>query len=108
MKPQGRNCPRGSAKQVGIARFRPDDWSKWVEIVDDPEKLGDSHADWLRDATAMADRLRQAGLKVVWVDIEPETFSHWCQSRDIPNDLESRSRYAAEQIGNLPAPAGEG
>jgi hypothetical protein len=76
--------------------------------VDDAEKMQDSHAAWLRDAMAMAERLRQSGLEVVWVDVEPESFSRWCRGRGILNDSEARSRYAAEQIGNLPSPASYG
>src|SRR5262245_62148061 len=75
MKPRShQRRSRHTAKRVGIARYRAEDWSRWLATVDDKEKMQHSHAAWLRDAMAMAERLRQSGLEVVWVDVEPDSF----------------------------------
>ena len=100
-----RHRPRNTATKVALASFRPEDWTKWLETVDDRERWEANHADWLRAATASAKRLEQAGLEVVWVQLEPETFRQWCLARGLRNNAEARSRFAAEQIGNLPSPA---
>jgi hypothetical protein len=73
-----------------------------LETVDDRDNWESDHAEWLQSVTAMAERLRQSGLEVIWVDLEPESFSQWCLARGIANDREARSRFAAEKIGNLP------
>ena len=95
---------RGSSKKVGIARFRAEDWPRWLATADDAAEWNSTHAEWLQNAAAMAERLSRAGLEVIWIDLEPESFSEWCRARSISNNAEARSRFAAEQIGNLPAP----
>ena len=104
MKPKKRR-PGASAKQVGLARFRAEHWPRWLETVDDRENWEQTHAQWQQSAVAMAARMQRAGLEVIWVDLEPEVFAHWCRDRGLLNDAEARSRFAAERIGNLPPPA---
>ena len=99
-------APRGSAKKVGLPRYRPEHWPHWLETVSDRGEWADTHANWQREAEALADRLRRAGLEVIWIDLEPDEFSRWCKARGYPNDREARSRFAAERIGNIPPPAG--
>jgi hypothetical protein len=94
--------PEGSSKRVGLPRFRPEDWERWIASATDRQRWPATYADWQREAEAMAERLRRAGLEVVWVDLLPEPFTEWCQARGNANDAESRARFAAEQIGNIP------
>jgi hypothetical protein len=70
--------------------------------VDDREEWEETHAEWQAESELMAIRLRRAGLEIVWVDLEPDSFAEWCRARGIANNGESRSRFAAEFIGNLP------
>jgi hypothetical protein len=93
-----------SAKQVGLARFRAEHWPRWIETVDDRATWDETHAQWQQNVQAMAERLHRAGLEVIWVDLEPESFAAWCRERGLRNDAEARSRFAAERIGNLPGP----
>ena len=92
------------AKKVGVARYSKVHWARWLEIVDDRDNWEDRFEEWEAKANEMAARLQQAGLQIIWVDIEPESFSAWCESRGLSNDGEARSRFAAETIGNLPSP----
>ncbi len=91
-------------KQVGVARYTKEHWPRWLEIVDDRDNWEDTFEEWERRAKDMVSRLRLAGLEVVWVDLEPDSFSRWCRSRGYRNDGEARSRFAAEKIGNIPPP----
>jgi hypothetical protein len=94
-----------SSKRVGLVRYHESDWARWLELVDDPDKWEESYAEWSRNSQQAADRLARAGLEIIWVDVDPDEFSQWCRGRSIQNDSEARSRYAAEQIGNLPKPS---
>ena len=103
-----RNRPRPrrvqEPKKVGLARYRKDQWQRWLDAVDDRQVWEESYDRWHRQAEVMAERLRRAGLEIVWVDLDVDEFTAWCESRGYRNDGESRSRYAAEQIGNIPPP----
>jgi hypothetical protein len=97
-----RGPPRGSAKQVALPRFQREHWSRWLQIADDRDVWPATFDDWQREAVDRAARLSRAGLEIVWIDLEPESLSAWCQSRGYSNDAESRNRFAAEQVGNIP------
>ena len=96
--------PRGSAKRVALPRLQREHWPRWLEIAQDRESWKASFEEWQDEVEARAERLKRAGLEVVWIDLEPEPFIAWCQSRGYPNDAESRNRFAAEQVGNIPPP----
>ena len=96
----------GSATKVGLVHYRKEQWGRWLEVVDDRETWQDTYEEWQREAEAAANRLRLAELEVVWVDLDPDLFSQWCKVRGYKNDAEARSRFAAEQIGNIPPPPG--
>jgi hypothetical protein len=103
-----RNRPRPrrdqESKKVGLARYRKDQWQRWLDVVDDRQVWEESYERWHGQAEVMAERLRRAGLEIVWVDLDVDELAAWCKSRGYCNDSEARSRYAAEQIGNIPAP----
>ena len=94
-----------SATRVGLARYRKEQWHRWLETVDDPAGWEGTYEAWQQHAEEMAERLRRAGLEVIFVDLDADEFVQWCRSRGYKNDSESRSRYAAEQIGNIPPPS---
>jgi hypothetical protein len=96
--------PRGSAKRVALPRFQREHWPRWLETADDREAWEATFEVWQQAVDARADRLRRAGLEITWIDLEPESFGAWCQSRAYPNNAESRNRFAAEQVGNIPPP----
>ena len=103
MKKNKRNGPQhGSAKQVALPRFQMEHWPRWLEIVADRASWKATFDEWQQEVEARAGRLRQAGLEIVWIDLEPEPFVAWCQSRGYRNDAEARNRFAAEQVGNIP------
>jgi hypothetical protein len=88
-----------------LVRYRRDQWERWQEVASDAEQWDATYDAWLAAEQARADRLRRAGLDVIWVELDVDEFTRWCQSRSIVNDQEARLRYAAEAIGNLPPPA---
>jgi hypothetical protein len=87
---------------VALPRVRDEHYARWLEIAADRESWAPTFDASQREAEARAERLRAAGLKVVWIDLQPDSFTSWCQSRGYENDAEARNRFAAEQIGNIP------
>ena len=102
---QQHGLPIGSAKKVALPRFQREHWSRWLETVDDPETWKETFEEWQQETEERAGRLRQASLEVIRIDLDPDQFSEWCESRGYANDAEARNRYAAEQVGNIPPPA---
>ena len=92
------------ANKVGLVRYRKEQWTRWLETVDDREKLEKTHEEWQRKAEAMADRLKRAGLQVIWVEVVPDEMARWCAARGYKNNAEARSLFAAESIGNIIPP----
>ena len=101
-RPEGRPC--GSAERVALPCFQKEHWPRWLEIADDRESWPATFEEWQRESNDRAERLSRAGLEIVWVDLEPDSFAAWCESRGYENDAEARNRFAAEQVGNIPPP----
>ncbi|GEM_PF-1812500 len=99
-----RRPPPSMPAQVGVARYQKEHWPRWLEVADDRDDWEPTFEDWEHHARGMVSRLKQAGLEVVWIDLEPESFAEWCRARGYKNDGEARSRFAAEKIGNIPPP----
>jgi len=94
-----------SSKRVGLARYRKEQWQHWLESVDDRESWQETYEAWQQHTEEMAGRLQRAGLEVIFIDLDADQFTQWCKARGYQNDSEARSRYSAEQIGNIPPPA---
>ena len=87
-----------------MPRFPKEHWPRWLEIAADRAAWPATFDKWQQEVDDRASRLREAGLEVVWIDLEPDSFLEWCKSRGYANDAEARSRFASEQIGNIPRP----
>ncbi len=98
------DSPRDSAKKVALPRLHELHWPRWLEFAADRESWPATFDDWQGESNDRAERLRRADLEIVWIDLEPDSFAAWCQSRGYATDAESRNRFAAEQIGNIPPP----
>src|SRR5687767_12361703 len=100
-KTRGKQDHKRDAKQVGLVRYKKEDWERWRQSVDDGDLWEETFEEWQQKAEAMAARLRAAGLKIVWVDVAPDQISRWCEARGLKNNGEARSLFAAESIGNV-------
>ena len=90
-----------SSKRVALVRYRSEDWERWRRSVDDPEVFQGPFEEWWEKAEAMARRLEQARLEVVWIEVDPDRMTEWCRARGCRNVNERRMQFAAEQIGNV-------
>ena len=90
-----------SSKRVALVRYRPEDWERWRRSVDDPEVFQGPFEEWREKAEAMARRLEQARLEIVWIEVDPDRMTEWCRARGCLNVNERRMQFAAEQIGNV-------
>lgn len=83
---------------TGVAWYRPEQWSRLVEISVDANGLDDRYEDWLRNATARFDELTAAGFTLKRVDVDVERLLAWCLVHGRPVDATTRSAYAAKLL----------
>jgi hypothetical protein len=89
--------PSGELK-LGIAWFRPEQWSRLLEISEDRADLEETFAEWEGLAEEKLRGLRAQGLAVEKVTIDVEEFLAWCKSRGLSVDASARSQYVAEVL----------
>ena len=82
---------------VGIAWYRPEDYSLLLALFEDRENLPQTFAAWLAKAETIEQEVRSTGVRVVRVTITPHEFTRWCASRELRFNAEARSRFASER-----------
>ena len=90
--------PRAKKLVTGVAWYRPEQWSRLVEICSDADALDMTYEDWLRNATARFEELTAAGFTLKRVDVDVERLLAWCLVQGRPVDGAARSAYAAKLL----------
>lgn len=91
--------PNNLPTATGIAWYKPSTYAKCLEIFDDAADLPDSFDSWFPKAQAIEQDLRNQGMEVIRVEIDPDTFPEWCAANGIAKlDKDARMHY-----GNLKA-----
>ena len=72
----------------------PEDWASVKSFADDPERLGDSHADWLNSLDEAEERIWAAGAQTVRVPVRADNLKSYCDAKKVKCDGDLRSRFA--------------
>ena len=81
-----------------MAWYRPEQWTRLLEISDDREELEPSHDEWLQSASKTMHQLRGQGLRVEKVQVDVEDLLGWCNGQGRPVDGASRAAFVAELL----------
>ncbi|HTN73241.1 MAG TPA: hypothetical protein VMO00_19330 [Methylomirabilota bacterium] len=84
--------------KFGIAWYRPEQWSRLLEISADREDLENTFAEWEQLATEKLRSLRAEGLQVKKITVDVEKLLAWCLSRGLSVDSTARSQYVSEVL----------
>jgi hypothetical protein len=92
---------------IGIAWYRPDQWSLLRALAADPDRLENSYEEWVAMATKSMHDLAAHGISAVKVDVNVRELVAWCQERHRSVDGSARATFVAEwlrthQTGILP------
>ncbi len=68
---------------VGSAWYRVDHWERLREISADPEKLEQTHEEWLASAEKAHQGLRESGMRVEKVELDVEELLTWRETRGL-------------------------
>lgn len=83
---------------IGIAWYRPEQWTMLRALASDPEVLEKTYAEWLIFATKKIEELRKRGLLVRKIDVDVQELAAWCQSRDRVLNGEARAKFVTEKM----------
>lgn len=94
--------PGGLPTTAGIGWYTRENYPQCLALFDDANSLPATFDDWLAKAEKAEADLRRQGLRVVRVDIDPQTFPAWCKANGFSRlDTRARAQYgslkAAEQ-----------
>ncbi len=83
---------------VGIAWYRAEQWSLLRSLAADAEKLEETHAEWLANATKAVEEMQSRGIAVRKVDVNVRELATRCQARGRPLNAGSRATFVGEKI----------
>jgi len=80
----------------GVCWYKPEQWQRLREIVDDPDDIEDTHEEWKKGANKAISEFQSQGIQVKKVSINVEELLAWCNERGVPVNGESRSEYVTD------------
>ena len=81
---------------VSIAWYRPEQWQRWLRVVDDRDSFEGTFEEWEANATEQLATLRGQGLRVQKIQLDVDEVQHWCLMQKRLLNAEARSEFAAE------------
>ena len=70
--------PNNVPSAVGIGWYKPDAYQRCLTMFDDAADLPDTFDEWLILAEQTEMQIKNQGMRVVRVEIDPDTFPDWC------------------------------
>jgi len=83
---------------VGMAWYRPNQWSLLRQVSLDSHDLEPTYEEWEKLAATKFQELQAQGVSVEKVDVDVEELIVWCRSRNVPINAAARSNFAAEKV----------
>jgi hypothetical protein len=83
---------------IGLAWYRPEQWSLLRALAADPEALEHTHAEWLACAIKGIEDLRKQGIMARKIEVDVQELATWCQAHERPLDGGARAVFVAEKV----------
>ena len=81
---------------VGVPWYRREDYPEILATMEDAHTLAPTYEGWLMAAENNEAEARRAGVRVLRVPLDPETFTRWCADRGSPRTRASRVEFVNE------------
>lgn len=78
---------------VGIAWYRPEQWSRLRELSEDADQLEPDYESWHRNAKTKMTELIISGVQVEKVVIDTEALSAWCVQHRSKINAQTRAQF---------------
>jgi len=79
---------------VGMSWYKRENFERLRRVLEDGHVLHRTFDEWLRDAEIGRKRQEAKGVRVVCVDIDPDTFPGWCAANGKRVNAQGRMDYA--------------
>jgi hypothetical protein len=87
---------RPGSRSVGVPWYSRVDYPRILAIMEDAATLAPSYDGWLVAAQNNEAEARRAGIEVVRVPLDPETFTRWCADRGSARTRAARVAFVNE------------
>ncbi len=78
---------------VKIAYYRKKDWNRFINMIDDSERMHGSWHDWHKAFEKLKQKLIKEGFEVIDVVVDLDVLNEYCKLWGIKNDGSTRSRF---------------
>ncbi len=76
---------------IKLAYYREEDWSRFVNMIDDCQSMHNSWAEWHKAFEKSKNDLIKQGFEVQNVVVDLDELAYYCLTHRIPNDGKARS-----------------
>ena len=83
---------------LGLAWYRPEQWSLLRALAADPDNLEQTHAEWLTAVTKAMKDFKKNGAVVKKIDVDVQELARWCQDRRLALDGSARQPFVTEKM----------
>lgn len=90
-----------SAATLGIAWYKPEEWSHLLEVAADRDELEDTFEEWLHNAEMRLHEMAEAGINAMRVYINVDELHNWCIGEGRPLDGSARAIFTTEKLRQL-------
>jgi len=90
-----------AAPILGIAWYKPEEWSHLLEISADRDELEDTYEEWSHNAESRLHEMAEAGIDAVRIYINVHELEAWCLNQGCPLDGRARAFFTTEKLRQL-------
>ncbi len=85
-----------NVRAAGIAWIRQEDYSALIRIFEDGDVFKGGWSEWLKRAEEVERKLKDDGLVVERVYLDPNTFAEWCRLNGVSTGRDGRLKWGAD------------
>ncbi len=82
---------------IRVAYYRKKDWKRFIEMIDDREKMHNTWHEWNKDFEKTKRELRKMGFEVEDFVVDLKELGSYCSQRGIKNDGNARAQFVQEK-----------
>lgn len=78
---------------VNLAFYKEEDWERFLESIDDRDKMHDTWHEWHESYIKVRNGLRAEGFKVRQIIIDIDELCQFCKGKGVKNTGQVRSEF---------------